>query len=476
MISYDSLKIIVELAHKNAVNGRWTTAQSNTFLRENGIKTDYCKTIVARAKDCHDYRVAQENYEKDPQTYEKLEKDRRMFPKKYSMARIPSVWSRNLPLDIFVDTPMHLLFLGIAKSMFCKITEWSIARGRKKEFNVLAVQQLKDLDSLKLQWLTFPWNTFDSWGGWVSEKFQSLSRVALWIYGPLMDVDDMPPFVDPVDRTLDNWLVDQYRKWLKAVGKDATGTQPELKARVLHYKSLPLEQQPKFLPPECGSAVGVMQVLRTMVMMLTTILQPKVDGEKHALILAIRIRLFLNAVADFEAPLREYKRKSKTKKTPTKKGGKKAVTEDDEEAVEYDEEEEIDAEVVVDNDLQEESTKGGKKKKNEPLWIARSNFLCLLNLPDTIQKFGSPRNYFEGKYLGERYVQEVKNCRSRCGNKDLMVNLLRKLHQGKALEAMTTTQSPNIKTYRSTEVLPESSKKKMNCEETSKCMQAGLQL
>jgi hypothetical protein len=89
-------------------------------------------------------------------------------------------------------------------------------------------------------------------------------------------------------------------------------------------------------------------------------------------------------------------------------------------------------------------------ESSKPLWLMRTNFLCLLNLPETIKEFGTPRNYFEGKYLGERYVQEVKNARLRCTSNKLCQTLLRKLHQGKALDSMIESQSPDLKTFRST--------------------------
>jgi hypothetical protein len=52
---------------------------------------------------------------------------------------------------------------------------------------------LKEVEEMKLQWLTFNIKMFDSWGGWISEKFQSLSRIALWIHGDLMVIDNVAP-------------------------------------------------------------------------------------------------------------------------------------------------------------------------------------------------------------------------------------------------------------------------------------------
>ena len=43
-----------------------------------------------------------------------------------------------------------------------------------------------------------------------------------------------------------------------------------------------------------------------------------------------------------------------------------------------------------------------------PAWIQQFNMLCLLNLPDTMRKYGSIRNLWEGGKDGESYLQTVK--------------------------------------------------------------------
>ena len=56
---------------------------------------------------------------------------------------------------------------------------------------------------------------------------------------------------------------------------------------------------------------------------------------------------------------------------------------------------------------------------------------------------------FEGKDLGERFVQEVKEAREHCSHQNVAFNLLQRLHQGKAVESMTLTQSARVQTYKS---------------------------
>jgi hypothetical protein len=51
----------------------------------------------------------------------------------------------------------------------------------------------------------------------------------------------------------------------------------------------------------------------------------------------------------------------------------------------------------------------GLTDKDVPSWISRYNFLCLLNLPDTIRHYGHVRNLWEGGSNGEGYLKRVKN-------------------------------------------------------------------
>ena len=44
-----------------------------------------------------------------------------------------------------------------------------------------------------------------------------------------MIIDDVLPFIEPKDRTVDNWLVIHYRKWLKIQGLSDKGAKEELK-------------------------------------------------------------------------------------------------------------------------------------------------------------------------------------------------------------------------------------------------------
>jgi hypothetical protein len=82
--------------------------------------------------------------------WQKLQKEKELFPTKYSIPKTPSLWNRDLPLRLFVDKPMHVLFLGIPKSVFRKISLWSARCGRGPAFKKVGINLLKDVEELKL--------------------------------------------------------------------------------------------------------------------------------------------------------------------------------------------------------------------------------------------------------------------------------------------------------------------------------------
>ena len=198
---------------------------------------------------------------------------------------------------------MYLLFLGIANTVFWYVGLWCNRSGCGDAFLKAGSLRLASLDWLKLQWLSFNVSTFLTWKGWVSEKYQSLTHVALWVYGPLMTIDETKPFEEPTDKRFDTWFVVHYRKWLEVRGLSLEGNKKELREKVRALRSL-LEDQPKCLPKEYGDAEQVLQLLQSMVLMMTTLLQPAVEGESHTEILRVRIRMFLSALENFEIPMR----------------------------------------------------------------------------------------------------------------------------------------------------------------------------
>ena len=159
---------------------------------------------------------------------------------------------------------------------------------------------------------------------------------------------------------------------------------------------------PLLIPPIINSMYGtaeeMLDMVKSLVLLVTTIFQDDIKKNSKDII-ELRVRIFLTRFERFDAPMRKIGRK--------------------------------------------------------PTYITCYNYLCLLNLGDTIEEFGPMRRYFEGKWLGERYVKTVKDERSRCGPSNVYYTLMRNLQRSKAVDgwmlqndnSVNNDLSGNVKVY-----------------------------
>ena len=49
------------------------------------------------------------------------------------------------------------------------------------------------------------------------------------------------------------------------------------------------------------------------------------------------------------------------------------------------------------------------EQKKDPKWLACYNFMSLLNIPETLENFGPLKNYWEGSYIGEKFITQTKS-------------------------------------------------------------------
>jgi hypothetical protein len=158
-------------------------------------------------------------------------------------------------------------------------------------------------------------------------------------------------------------------------GLPTTGSKPNLQPRVMNYMLGNPRLIPPILPVLCGSKEEMWLMLKSMLVLVTAFFQDKVDKTTKDLI-DLRVRIFLTSFEIFEKPMR---------------------------------------------------------KKDSCTWLTSYNFLCLLNLSEAVEEFGPCQRWFEGKWLGERFVSEVKEGRTCCPPKNVPYYLMRNLHCSKAI-------------------------------------------
>ena len=47
--------------------------------------------------------------------------------------------------------------------------------------------------------------------------------------------------------------------------------------------------------------------------------------------------------------------------------------------------------------------------KKDPKWLSCYNFMSLLNIPETLENFGPLKNFWEGSYIGEKFITQTKS-------------------------------------------------------------------
>jgi hypothetical protein len=71
-----------------------------------------------------------------------------------------------------------------------------------------------------------------------------------------------------------------------------------------------------------------------------------------------------------------------------------------------------------------------------PRWVTSYNFMCLLNIPGIVRRFGPFRNLYEGKYCGEAFNRVLKPMANRGSHRNRCFNLMRNLVREKAMAAI----------------------------------------
>lgn len=250
---------------------------------------------------------------------------------------------------------MHLLLLGVARSCYCKIARWLKLKFQSTEFKTLSVGILEKITQYTLDWckvLSYPYTSTEKFGGWVAENFLGFIRLSPWFYSllHLLKEDKEKPNLETPPTS---WRVDQNRYWLEIRGLPTEGSAKLLKQRVREY--LDQDEEPPIIE---NDKIGIMDI------------QNLVTSFHHMISVILSINHDFNIIAYVELVIRKF-------------------------LISYDK---------VDTWM-------GKKK--QPTWMTQYNFLCLLNIPNVMRRFGFIRNIWEGGMEGEgflrRYKKEMRN-------------------------------------------------------------------
>jgi len=140
----------------------------------------------------------------------------KMIGPKYQLWSGSPLWnSLSHNLEDVVDSPMHLLFLGVVKSTMYYVSEFVKLRKISHAYETLMRHKIRCIhDVYKLDWFVLIdfkhcGDTLDT-TGWLAENYIAFSRIFLWFVSSLRVIKDQRIFssIDPV-------LNDNIQQWTK---------------------------------------------------------------------------------------------------------------------------------------------------------------------------------------------------------------------------------------------------------------------
>ena len=145
---------ILTLTHNNILMNIWSSKEAEAVLRTYCINKETINKIIDHAYNTKMIISIKEevNFENNID-YIPILVDEKKEPQKYQMYQIPCVWNEKIPINTYVEAPMHLLFLGISKTIFTDVVNWLISKNKLTAFCSYATGKLEMVELLELPWL-----------------------------------------------------------------------------------------------------------------------------------------------------------------------------------------------------------------------------------------------------------------------------------------------------------------------------------
>ena len=361
-MTFEGLKGAVELAHECFVNGGWSGAMAQAYLKVENLNDDFIEKILEMANRCYSLAVANSNEteadERMQEVYRLIKEDAAKNPTLYQRVPFPPTWTRDdIELFYWINVIMHLLCLGVIPTMMTEAHDWLKATKKDSDFRKKSAGYLDSLVNKTIEWINIQPYIGDSFGHWVSENYHGFARLAPWFYQNLPDL--VPEKIElPPEELLHTWTKAHSTFWLQSRGldisgscKDGTASAAEMKERV---KMAMVQVPPPGLLPVKEHPVELVQHLIVSLYKLMECVMATEVTEELVVRAHYAVRVFLSA---FEA-------------------------------------------------LRTSISK--KQEKGEKFMFLSYNLACLINLPDMMRRFGPLRQLWEGGPRGEGFLRFAK--------------------------------------------------------------------
>lgn len=384
-ITYEGLKAAVDMAHHGFCHHDWSLLNCDAYLRVEGVNASYIEEVMEHAVNAYALQSARESQSADLPA---MEEHCARHPDLYLQCPYAPTWERlGLILLDTIDAPMHLIFLGIVQSVMLKIQEWLKLQSKNASFIQSNGPYLLAFVNMSIDWLHLQPYKGGKFGGYVSEDYLGFSRVMKWFFqnvGESMvekESNEAPTGLSPK-----KWLVKHNKAWLKIRGMSQEGKAAELTQRVAAAMAMG-EDCPKPIPVPVLELAQVRDVVLALGDMLECIMGAAVIEEtpKKARVL---IKWFLHKFDVLDVSLR--------------------------------------------------------RGKDSPAIISKYNFMCLMNIPLIMERFGPIRNLWEGGFRGEGFLRITKPLVTQGLKLGWESHLMKKLLRNKALDTLLERRNGKV--------------------------------
>jgi hypothetical protein len=372
-LSFDVLVAACQYTSEKVMNGQWSVSQANTYLAVHCIDRSIREDLTRRA-------FLKFEINRDTGTpaqialQEKIAEILEMDPTLLDSWEPPASWTRGVDLIQHLDAPMHLIFHGIIKGICGILKLWLKDRNSSSSFERYYTGLVDIIASLSLEWCKLsPFS--GSFAGYLGETYVGLSKLSQWFWSGLEHVSQDPDYVPP-NTHYTRWNGDQCKKWLVSRRISIKGlTAAEAKNTI--HNLMTRDEGPPPIPPPVGGSIQLVSKMITAMDGMVRILMAGIYPRGGSGLLMLHILDFLNCFDSFKP-------------------------------------------MTVDRKF--------------PEWLTMYNFLCLLNLPDAVERLGPLRINYEGSSEGEGFIALVKPLLSQGMRKNWQKNLSLRFYRHRSMK------------------------------------------
>ena len=435
VITYESLRTAADKSHNKIVAQEWKPKCAKAYLSVAGWNGQGKDKIIEHAVNALKWKQAIDKRETNNEAYIAIHECYIQDNAYFEPWPMPSIMCGTMGMNLFVETPMHILFLNNTRNSVLLIIAWLKLNKKFTPFVKESQGKLEEIQKLALSFckaLPFAKGTL---GGCVSENHMAFARVGKWFFASIESIIAEEPYVEP-STPVDCWYVKPLQGWLKLRHYPYTGLKAVLLARVKK-----LMEQPGGPPDPLPPMNGQVSLVKDLVLSLTSMiahLMVQTTNEDTIQSAQRHLKMYLSSYASLEKTIREHS-KQIVERIPCGSADDSFI----DDINNYDREEDDNQEHnSPDNDILSEVNRAtnSRKKRSKliPEWIQKHSIICLTNMISNMREFGAARILWEGSAKGEGILKEIKPLVDR-NSPNFLLNAHKTFNQRKGLKYVMST-------------------------------------